>query len=440
MKRLLTLIFVISFLAYANAQEIKKFTFPSGVKGKNFSLSNNGKVVAFSYEKDDKSYLQLNDKTYGPYEDIFNIVFSEDGSKCGFVYQQDDQNVLQVNDKIIGKFEDVEKFILSADGSITAVQFIKNGKTFISINDKELGPFDKAEDLFLSPDGKKYGFIYTISESIKYVRLNDKILGPFDNEGVYLSISKNYSSVGFNYTKDGKKFVWINDQIFGPFKYSSNPKFSSDGKTFAFAFDKDNQRFIQLNNEIVGPISRSIVSWQISDDGKKYCYPVDEKVNGLTKQNIKYLDKTFGPFNGNLRDLRISPDGSTWGIRYDKGDSIYIQIGADIKLGPFERVLYPVFAPKGSSFSFYFKKDDKWYVQIDKDIVGPVDEGKEVSFSPDGKKYYLRYSKDNVDYLKTTEGEYGPYLLLEYNVADNGSVHIAYLKSFENFVYIEKIK
>ncbi|MEM5875661.1 MAG: hypothetical protein QXX45_03800 [Candidatus Aenigmatarchaeota archaeon] len=73
--------------------------------------------ISAVYKKDNKHYIQINDKIYGPYERAWNLLFSPDSSKYGFCYKKGNKEYIQINDKTYGPFDKAD-FTFTKDNRI----------------------------------------------------------------------------------------------------------------------------------------------------------------------------------------------------------------------------------------------------------------------------------------------------------------------------------
>jgi hypothetical protein len=89
-----------------------------------------------------KHYIQINNKTYGPYYYVFDysLRFSNDGSKYGWRFGKDCK---YTNEPQIGLYPICNKY-------------------YIEINNQTYGPYDYVFDygLRFSNDGSKYGWLF----------------------------------------------------------------------------------------------------------------------------------------------------------------------------------------------------------------------------------------------------------------------------------------
>jgi uncharacterized protein YneF (UPF0154 family) len=135
------------------------------------SSSKDNKYVYFIFKniKYNKYYIQINNQTYGPYDDNPYVQFSNDGSKYGWDFKKDSKHYIQINNQTYGPYDyiprtgiygSVPKF--SNDGSKYGWLFgkdCKNGNEckqyYIQINNQTYGPYDKTDFTF-TKDNKVY--------------------------------------------------------------------------------------------------------------------------------------------------------------------------------------------------------------------------------------------------------------------------------------------
>jgi hypothetical protein len=168
-------------------------------------LSPNGQYVGVFFVKDNKNYIQINDKAYA-YNELYYLSFSEDGSKYGWTFLKDPCKdygeiigtqcdfYIQINNQTYGPYDGAYGPIFSDDGSKYGWQFVKDKEDYIQINNQIFGPYESIFDLQLSNDGSKYGWTFgkdcaTYAEVAticdKYfiqinLQINDETYGPYD--------------------------------------------------------------------------------------------------------------------------------------------------------------------------------------------------------------------------------------------------------------------
>jgi hypothetical protein len=77
-------------------------------------------LVFIRYKKNNKHYIQVNEKLYGPYDYIWDLELSSDGLKYGWSYKKNNQWYVQLNDKIYGPYDDVYLTFIKDDKTIIA--------------------------------------------------------------------------------------------------------------------------------------------------------------------------------------------------------------------------------------------------------------------------------------------------------------------------------
>jgi hypothetical protein len=108
------------------------------------------------FRKDEKSYVQINEKTYGPYGDVHEIIFLPPYNKFVIIFSEGaEEYYIQIDDIQYGPYTDI-KFETSNDKSRYGWWFkLKDYKHYILINNKIHGPYDIAKFTF-TKDNKAY--------------------------------------------------------------------------------------------------------------------------------------------------------------------------------------------------------------------------------------------------------------------------------------------
>ncbi len=147
-------------------------------------------------EGNGKIYVQLYDRTFGPYDEMlplrcsnsrefFREHFEDDIRECPesfwFISIREDKFYVHIKDKVFGPFDPGPGGILvpqfSPNKSKYAFNFKKGDKYYIQLNERTFGPFDKPAHFGFSSDGSKFWMVFSQGGKY-YVRINDKIFGP----------------------------------------------------------------------------------------------------------------------------------------------------------------------------------------------------------------------------------------------------------------------
>jgi hypothetical protein len=190
-----------------------------------FRLSNDGSKYVWMFGKDCKDdykckkyYIQINNQTYGPYDYVFDYSFrfSNDGSKYGWIFGKDckytnepqiglypicNKYYIEINNKTYGPYYYVfdYSFQFSNDGSKYVWVFGKDceyevcKQRYIQINNKTYGPYDKVYNFKFSNDISKYGWIFE-KDNKYYIQINNQTYGPYDLSN-------------FTFTNDNKAYI-----------------------------------------------------------------------------------------------------------------------------------------------------------------------------------------------------------------------------------------
>jgi hypothetical protein len=94
-------------------------------------LSGDGKYgyIVFQNIKDKKYYLQINNQTYGPYDDVGDLKFSNDSSKYGWWFGKNNKYYIQLNNQTYGPY-DKANFTFTKDNKVYII-YVKDNKMII---------------------------------------------------------------------------------------------------------------------------------------------------------------------------------------------------------------------------------------------------------------------------------------------------------------------
>lgn len=133
----------------------------------NFELSLNcdGSIWSLvAHLSDNSSVVVVNGKQYerfaGNPGDFPSIQYSADGGKWGYRSGQEGQATVNVNDKTYGPYQNIPQFILGTASSPWYAVVVKNGVSVVLVDGKELASCPWAPLLIVSADGQHYAFEY----------------------------------------------------------------------------------------------------------------------------------------------------------------------------------------------------------------------------------------------------------------------------------------
>jgi hypothetical protein len=405
-------------------EKIRKFKIVDYDKIEDLLLSPNGQYAGIKYYKNDKVYIQINEKLYGPYEvNIWSPKYGTNASHIKLTFFNDSHYIWNFS-KICK-----EIVLLRYYGEYFCTEW---EKYYIQIDDKTYGPYDNllswfslSKDFFLFDNNTKYGFGY-IKEGKHYLQINDKIYGPYE-EIIDVTYSPHSPNVGWLFKKDNKYYVTINEKIYGPFDdffkgsrgavdVRPGPRFCFDGSKYGWVFIKNNKYYIQINDKTYGPYDY-IPGWfpQFSKNCSKYgFYFVKDgniylQINNETSGPHGYIEEgDFWRSHSRIGDVEFPEDNPKYKRWAEENGKIYLQIHNKI-YGPYEDVGDPIFSKDNSIYLWWFIKDNKYYIQINDKIYGPYDMVGYLTFSDDGTKYGWEFTKDNKEYVQINDKTYGPY-------------------------------
>jgi hypothetical protein len=384
--------------------------FRGGVWGHFFQMSENGSkfgwvVYVKDIDGDLSNYILIIDpyrkkyKIYGPYEGIGNFYFSKNGETYGWWYREGADLYIQINDKTYGPYdywEEGKTFHISYDGKIYSWFFKKDEKFYFQLNDKTYGPFD--DDPFysyiLTNDGW-IGYFRFFKNKSCYEFIKGKIYGPFYDCG-YIITSLDESIFGFNFWKNYfDAYVQVGEKIYGPYDDVTELRFSKDSKTWGFAFKKDKKIYTIVNGKLYGPYNDLLYTYNKNLKDEDLSLPDliffgkgEIWVLGINTSKGYYIithnNKIYGPYNPeHIPYMPYIPYILTYSEKLNKFyiweyDSIqnkyYIEID-NKRYGPYDSIpiTYWKYLLNESIFIAEVKKEGKWYIQANDNVYGPID-------------------------------------------------------------------
>lgn len=146
-----------------------------------------GYITFFSYKLNDKYYLKVGDKDFGPYDNqILLANVSQDMQKIAVVYLDPEQKYfyVKVDDNVFGPYVNTVFLqpipFFSEDNSKITFYYLNSSdnKFYVKAGDKDYGPYEFVSSPIFLP-GDNLFFIY-ILENKNYLRIGENIYGPYD--------------------------------------------------------------------------------------------------------------------------------------------------------------------------------------------------------------------------------------------------------------------
>lgn len=275
----------------------------ASVKGKDYGpyslISNvtalNGKA-AFSYTKDGKDYVFVDERVYGPYDprETSNLILSPAEGLFAFQYKTNDKRYINVNGVPYGPYDQLDAFKFSMDGKRYAYRHSSGEAWYANVNGTTYGPYDQLDYLVFSEEGQGYNFRYE-KDGKRYVNLNGQIIGPY--ESFMDLILREGGAKGSAFTSKEKDLFRItaNGRSFGPYEELKDVVLPANGGGFAFSYRKGQADwYANANGTNHGPCSQ-MGPVSMSDDGRAYvvrCMSKESKwtvfVNRLSESERKF--------------------------------------------------------------------------------------------------------------------------------------------------------
>lgn len=328
----------------------------------NWRLVENG-YLFFKFKKDEKSFLRLNEKQYGPFDEIKNEMVDEKG--------------------------------------VLKMTYTNGGKQYALIGTETFGPYDEIDN-FSTTLGS---FTYK-AEGKYYVRDTDgKIFGPFAEISDLITRSGNDAVITHGKAGSGAQTFSFAGKTYGPFQgvYQVQPKYyenwnSKDGLPCILTQNTDKTFSIYFKNEVFEKIPDEPIIYFSSDNKTiAYSYKISPKGNNnqyFVKDGVKY-----GPLNIIFKKY-ISGDYSktiTSGFPVILEDSKNNKIAVD-SYKTYSSVKKFSYSSSYNNFIAALFMDNEWYQLEENKLTGPLAVPAELKDEAGKTKIYVNDSKEQLYY------------------------------------------
>ena len=227
-----------------------------------------------TYDRETASYyIHLGEKTWGPYkkmsesnrwtgeEWLIYTAVSYDGSILGFEFEKDDRHqFVQINDKTYGPYLTAWTPYISPDGKDIAFRYTDYEKGhWVWWNGDTYGPYTDTGLLPTSVAGKNIDFLTDSRGNIKGFHYNiggEEVFGIRQIEGGL------FSAWG-NAIEGGENYIFTREDIFGPHEKITGFRQTLDGLHTAIQWIEDGQTFLRINEWVRGP---GVLEFRIQED------------------------------------------------------------------------------------------------------------------------------------------------------------------------------
>jgi len=335
-------------------------------------------------------------------------------------------NLFRIKESVTeGNYEEAVLY-LSPDGHNFIFVYKIQGKYFAQIEDKAYGGYDLITDVTFRKNGKNFLFKSSHfsmklglikDENQDYLNVNGMIAGPYtkirkfhfnDNPTFYLW-----------YELIGKTFVLINNTKYGEYKAVYNVYLSPEGTSFAILYKEGSLHYIKTEEDITEGYEE-VKDFQI-DYETKYSGFIYKKENG--EWFVKINSTILGPFES-CSDLIYHKEVGAYFFSYKQQGANYIQINNSV-LGGYES--YSVLLINKNITIVSSAKQKENYYHFIVNGIGAFNDVKEYALSEDQENYIFAYSKLGMEYIVTSDFEFGPY---------NSVSNLSISKNGQNYCFI----
>jgi hypothetical protein len=306
------------FVVINGKEQEKKF---DGIKTDPIFSPDGKKTAYIAFEDPKNGFVICENKKYGPFRNINEIVFSHDSSKLGFIAFKDDGWQVFINGKESKAYKNAMLLKFSKSGEFSCVVQNDEDKLFLLENFKEHDPYKTIGEPFYNPDGTILSYPAKTGKHWQMI-VNGKKEFTFDTLGP-VTYSNSGNSYGYTGIKNNKPTIVINGKKEKEYDSSGLIKFSTDGRHYAYrAFSKKKGWFVVWDKK----------------EGKSYL-DVKQPIFSPVKNEIAYM-----AFNGKK----------------------VVMVKNQIEGKEYKSIGLPRFSPDGKHLAYYASHDDKkWIMNID---------------------------------------------------------------------------
>lgn len=360
------------------------------------TFSPSGQDFFIHYIKDGQKYLRHNDKIYGPYDHIGEIVFK--GNIFYTILHLAKYTYVLKNDIIHELPQDsVSKIYINIDGTISYFGSDQK-KLFYFIGGERKGPYADVIPGEIVQMDSQYAFI--TKEGDKYYLIhNDKTYGPYDD--CFSLRAMGSDKIAYVGRTANNYYVVSGSEIIGPYEELSTVVVNND-QTISYIYKKYGRYFFLSTNR-----SPYLLEQFILPRGSRIHIYCDKKVYGSYFHFSSVRKINSMNHVDSIGELLIDNDETPQLYTFKSNNHWYLKIGDEIQ-GPYDNVFVSN-RQQNKSIHYYTELNKETYLHIDKMKYGPARSIFDFYVSPfDGKVIY-KYSADSLDWLLIGDEQQGPF-------------------------------
>lgn len=412
-----------------------------------FTVSPNGRRVAYSAQYSDGQRVFLDNVAEGPYEQLQQSppIFSPDGNHLAYVADVAGERYVVVNGLRIGPYQDIGVPVFSPVDMTLAFKVRLGPWQAIVLGEETLRNYDQVDDPHFGANGR---LAYSARDGDEWFAVIDGEEGaryddvyfptrPFSADGrriAYLGVRAEdwyvvvdgeefgpYAGVpdgGLTFSPDGSHVAYlvqvgewwrvIVDGAAGRlFDSAGAPAFSADGAHWMHPAAWGGRSYLVLDGATLGPYRAVAPSPGVAfgPQGGRFAYFAQDGDSWFA-----FADGERGPGFEAIAPLSLafSPDGENLAYAGLRGEEWFV-VSQGRELGPYEAVVDGSFAfsPDGNRLAFIIQSGETYRVVLDGVLGMPYATILHVVFSPDGNRLAYAASQGESRFV-VLDGEEGP--------------------------------
>lgn len=383
----------------------------------------NFKNVAFAVKKENKMFVQFNDKKGQEYLNVAAgtpIIAPETGTLAYIANTVSGVQVFVDNKSVCGVVTAADRFIFSPDGKQYAFRVLSGAKQYIVINGVKSPVYEEVRpDFTFSPDSKRFVYI-AVKAKDQFVLVENGIetkTYTAIKEPVFSPDSKHLAFSAFV----DKGWVAVKDGIAGKnYENIAYATFSPDSQRFVYVAQQSKKlMFVEGAKE--GALFRTVSIPVFSPDSRNVMYPAQKAdkwvIVSNDKEGIEF--DTMGPYF-------YSPDSKRKVYVGIKGNKACV-VENDAKGDEYASVGLPVFSPDSRVLAYQAFDGKLWKMVMNGKEGNGYKEVKQIEFGHDSSRFaYIAMDEDKNALMVTEKGDGRKYSDLGRPFFSKDGRHLAY--------------
>ena len=370
--------------------------------------SPDGKSVAFSMQKDGKSYIARDGVTGAPYDSVNPPLYSPNGKSLAYVARKNGFDVIVKDGVESSPYDSISALTYSPDSKRFAFEAMSHGKWMVVVDEREGKEYSEIDmGIVFSPDNSGF-FAYSAVDGQKHFIVRNGVEGKayetsdsraYIDAPIYSPDAKNIAYTVPASASPTKKALLVKDGIETNTKYDAINQiaYSPSGSGFTFVGQTGDTCYVVRDGVESSAYDAAPFScdFTYSPDGKSLAF---QGKKGSKWDVVK--DGVASKSYDSILQLVYSPDGKSFAFGgYKGGSEVVVKDG--VEMTGYDNAAFPVYSPDSKSFTFQASRNSKWFVVKDGAESALYDSTNDPAYSSDSSSLSFEGERDGKRYIVT---------------------------------------